>query len=273
MKTGKRKLRFKKPMLAKNYEGHEHRVKFPCYVQPKLDGIRCVTDGQRFWSRNGKLFPIVNLKHLRVPSVPYLMDGELMVSRSTFFEDIVSAVKNGSTLDRSLAKRIRFHVFDGIREEPFRVRTVGVEVLARQWKSRGWMAVKTLRIENRAELKRVAKRFLLYGFEGTMIRSATGAYVSKRTLDLLKWKPMMEKEFKIVGVKQAKGKDKGTPVFKCKVGKKTFNVRPMGSLKQRRRMWLNRDGLIGEMLTVEFQNYTKHGKPRFPRAKVLRNYE
>jgi hypothetical protein len=31
--------------------------------------------------------------------------------------------------------------------------------------------------------------------------------------------------------------------------------------------------LIGKKLTVEFQNFTRHGKPRFPRAKTVRDYE
>lgn len=272
MKTASR---FRKPMLAKTYQGNEHRVNYPCYVQPKLDGIRCVTDGRTFWSRNGKKFPVKNIRHLQLMGkLPFLVDGELFIPDG-LFEDIVSGTKNASTLDRRLARKLRFCVFDVINDEPFSLRTVAVESAVANAKAFGakWKMVKTMRVQSSVQLDWVAKNLVEQGHEGAMVRNAKGMYVSRRTHDLLKLKPMMEAEFTIVDVKEAKGKDKGTPIFICKVGKTTFRVRPMGSMKQRRRMWRDRKQLIGAPLTVEFQNYTKHGKPRFPRAKVIRDYE
>jgi len=43
------------PMLAHPYEKYAHKVKFPCAVQPKLDG--CFTRGMRVWTEKG-LLPI-----------------------------------------------------------------------------------------------------------------------------------------------------------------------------------------------------------------------
>ena len=268
-------MKFRKPMLAKNYEGHERHVIYPCYVQPKLDGIRCVTDGVRFWSRNGKLFPEINLRHLQVHGLSTLIDGELMVDKSEHFEDIVSAVKNGSTLDRSLAKRIEFYVFDVLIDEPFKRRRVHARRLidAAQRVGTPWSRVETLQVDSERMLRAHSRRFLLNGFEGTIIRNANGMYVSKRTIDLLKWKPIQDAEFEIVDVKEARGKDKGTPIFVCRVGLRRFRARPTGTMQQRRKMWRDRRKLIGCQLTVEYQNLTKYGVPRFPRAKVLRDYE
>lgn len=273
-------MKFRKPMLAKNYEGNEHTVAFPCYVQPKLDGIRCITDGKTFWSRNGKKFPAKNLKHLMIPQLNALIDGELMVDDSSHFEDIVSAVKNGSTLDRSLADRIQFHAFDIIMDETYhrrRIMTMINVTYAQRRHNVQWVGVKSHLVLSAMQLQRMAKFFLRQGYEGTMIRSRCGRYVSTRTIDLLKWKPLMEKEFEIIDVVEAKGKDRGTPIFVCWVGNNrngvSFRARPMGTMKQRRKMWRDRKNMPGQMLTVEFQNYTKHGKPRFPRAKVLRDYE
>jgi hypothetical protein len=114
-------------------------------------------------------------------------------------------------------------------------------------------------------------------YEGTMIRSTFGLYVPKRTIDLLKWKPLKDAEFEIINVIEAKGKDAGTPIFVCWSGDNrngaSFRARPMGTMVQRRKMWCDRKRLIGKMLTVEYQNLTRYGVPRFPRAKVLRDYE
>jgi ATP-dependent DNA ligase len=113
--------------------------------------------------------------------------------------------------------------------------------------------------------------------EGAMIRTAAGLYVPKRTNDLLKYKPLKTDEFKIVGTKEAKGKDKRTPVFICATKRgseaKTFNARPMGTMSQRKAMWYDRAQLIGKKLIVEYQYIMKSGRPRHPRAVVLRDYE
>ena len=45
------------PMLAYQYNLKKSEIKFPCYVQPKLDGVRCVVVGNKLYSRNGNRFP------------------------------------------------------------------------------------------------------------------------------------------------------------------------------------------------------------------------
>jgi DNA ligase-1 len=263
-------------MLAKQYA--PKRVSFPCFVQPKLDGVRCITDGEHFWSRNGKLFPDINLKHLCVPHLRFLVDGELMLDGESF-EDTISAIKNASTEDRTRSAAIQFYAFDVITKEEFRDRRHSLDwVLNHANDYTGhWQSVPTIKIADMRWLLIFARQMLRQGHEGTMIRSPYGRYESKRSDGLLKWKPLMDDEFKIIGVKEAKGKDKGTPVFICATKRgstaKEFRARPRGTMAQRRSMWRDRKSLIGKKLTVEFQYFMKSGRPRHPRAKVLRDYE
>lgn len=53
------------PMLAKEYNKHHSKIEFPAYIQPKLDGLRCMAFYQNgelcLISRRGKKF---NLPHL-----------------------------------------------------------------------------------------------------------------------------------------------------------------------------------------------------------------
>ena len=50
------------PMLAHSFDKHSKKIKFPCWVQPKLDGVRMLSkvsvkkeDGKvLIWSRKGK---------------------------------------------------------------------------------------------------------------------------------------------------------------------------------------------------------------------------
>jgi len=273
-----RKVRFRKPMLAKDFESNTGKVALPCFLQPKLDGIRCVTDGQRFWSRNGKLFPAVNLRHLQTKVAwPYLIDGELKAEGIHDFEDTVSGVKNASTPNKKLAKSLRLHVFDVMTDEPFEDRTITTRNAVEEAHRQGahWKFVATVEIRSVSQLERWHKMNLDRGHEGSIVRNAKAKYEHKRTHHLLKWKPLQSDEFEIIGIVEAKGKDRGTPIFVCAVpgSDEMFRVRPMGTMKQRRKMWHRRGVLIGKDITVEYQNLTKRGKPRFPRAKVLRDYE
>lgn len=266
---------FRKPMGAKDYEGREHQVRYPCYAQPKVDGIRCVTDGQRFWSKNGKLFPKKNVEHLKIPRLPFLLDGELsLLGGHTDFEEIASVVKRAGHDD---SHRICINVFDCMTPEPYIARKLALKGVFERMQlriiSKNWNRLKTEYISDAARLQRVHDYYLACGYEGTIVRNAFGLYVPKKTIDLLKWKPLHDAEFEIVAVKEAKGKDAGTPIFICMSKGGEFRVRPMGTMAQRRKMWRQRRRLIGKLLTVEYQNLTRYGKPRFPRAKVLRDYE
>lgn len=62
------------PMLAQSYKDHAAKIVFPCYIQPKLDGIRClavIRDGDIVLiSRKGKEFnAITHLKEKIAESI------------------------------------------------------------------------------------------------------------------------------------------------------------------------------------------------------------
>ena len=48
------------PMLAHPFNQKKKEIKYPCFVQPKLDGVRCVAVGDELFSRNGNPFPTLN---------------------------------------------------------------------------------------------------------------------------------------------------------------------------------------------------------------------
>ena len=75
-----------RPMLAQTYEKRKQHINYPCYVQPKLDGIRCIAyrDGNeiKLMSRTGKEFP--HLEHIREAldklNLTGFLDGELFTT-------------------------------------------------------------------------------------------------------------------------------------------------------------------------------------------------
>ena len=93
------------PMLAHDYNKRGKAIKFPCFVQRKFDGTRCVgMPGKGLYSRNKKRYP--HLDHIiaevnRLPPT-VILDGELY-SETLTFQEIVGIVKR-ETLKKVMMK-------------------------------------------------------------------------------------------------------------------------------------------------------------------------
>lgn len=105
-----------------------------------------------------------------------------------------------------------------------------------------------------------------------MIRSHTGSYViGQRDVQLLKYKDFLDDEFTIIDVLEGGGKEKGCAIFVCETkDKQAFNVRPRGTAEARKEMFADRKDYIGKPLTVQFQNLSDDGVPRFPTGIAVR---
>ena len=83
-----------KPMLAHKYD--EKRIDWsePVYIQPKLDGVRCLFTKDGAYSRTGKQFK--NLAHIELVLIPFfkqypdvkLVDYEFKIEKITEATDI-----------------------------------------------------------------------------------------------------------------------------------------------------------------------------------------
>ena len=108
-----------------------------------------------------------------------------------------------------------------------------------------------------------------------MLRNLRLPYMAGKTgSSLYKLKNFQDEEFKIVGWEEATKKDAGTPIWICETKEgNTFKARPEGTLETRRKMWSNRKKYLGKDLTVQFQEKSKNGVPRFPVGIAVRDYE
>ena len=105
-----------KPLLAHVYE--PHRITYPCYVQPKLNGIRALYQAGRFQSRDELPFPQGLLDHLAGPlrqlfGPDVILDGELYKHGWPLqrINAAVTPVRQRPTED---TLQVEYHVFDVI---------------------------------------------------------------------------------------------------------------------------------------------------------------
>jgi DNA ligase-1 len=293
------------PMLAQSFAPDSKTTKknpivFPCYVQPKLDGLRCViyrdpvTGEIRRQSRTGTYFDTMN--HIAQSLAPLfakyptaVLDGELYTTEMPF-EELAGHIKRKilDDADHEKLKAIEYHIYDIIDETPTATYEVRHNTIKRMFASIAASTassphalppyirlVHTVEAKTPADFKSNFAKFIEEGYEGIMLRNKEGKYrCNYRSHDLQKYKEFMEDEFKIVGFTQGDGRDKGTVIWICHTKEwKEFSVRPRGTIAARTFLYNNGDKYIGKMLTVIYQELTEEGKPRFPVGKDVReNY-
>lgn len=290
------------PTLAQKWDAAKHRMSFPCFTSPKLDGIRCICDKDGMWSRNGKEF--VGAPHIRRQLQPLfdespdlILDGELYNhSLREDFDKICSIIKKKRPTPADLAeseKHMQYWVFDikqGPDVEPsfpFKVRYSAYRDLLMEnipgahgkpcWHRRydDIFAVRQFICDDELAVVKSCQKFIEDGFEGGMIRDPGAPYVEKRSHMLLKYKLFIDKEFEVIDVEEGAGNRAGMMgriKMKTKDGK-VFDASAKGSHDFFKRLLEEKDEVIGKMATVQFQNYTPRGIPRFPVVVSIRDYE
>lgn len=285
-------------------------IKFPCFVQPKLDGLRCVSYVIRnsndnevaLQSRTGAFF--TGLPHIADALRPYLsqhpnivIDGELYTDQMPF-EELAGLIKKKkiTSADVERLKKVKYHVYDIYdhknHDMPYSERigllasavrrcgcvandtsTASARVLRSDTEAAAVVVlVRTEKIAVLSEFRRLFAEFVEAGYEGIMLRNAAGVYrANYRSNDLQKYKEFIEDEYRIIGYTQGEGRDAGAVIWLCETADgKDFTVRPRGTMEQRRTWFNDGDSYIGKNLTVIYQELTEEGKPRFPVGKAVR---
>ena len=284
------------PMLAHRFDKRKHNIKYPCYIQPKIDGVRMtcrMIDGKiEMFTRKGKSFTVMN--HLEkeilnfinqldlVHSNPHFyLDGELY-SDSLTFQELAGVIRNSESSEEQL-KEVNYVIFDCFLmtdlDIPFYIRFGGIKQsglpVLKENNNPTLTYIDTIKISDETEVYEWNNTFVQKGYEGVIIRNLDGGYVLKnRSPNLQKFKTFLDDEFKVIGFTEGTGTDKGCVIWECETNDgKVFSVRPQGTVLERQGYFQNGDNWIDSQLTVRYQELTDDGIPRFPVGITIRNYE
>jgi len=275
------------PMLAKSFKDHSHKIVYPCYVQPKLDGLRCLAicdgKGYQLLSRQSKNFNTVNhikdeLSRISLDK-DVVFDGELYV-HNTEFQDIISAIKRDDPKPESA--NIEYHIYDCFfldkPEAANQSRQGFIDSLLRNHQGKVKL-VRTWEAMNEDQIHQALQYFEGEDYEGAIIRNKAGKYEqNRRSHNLQKLKSFEDAEFNIIDVKAGKGKFADMGIFTCSLPNNkpphaVFDCMCKGTEEQRKQFLTDKDKLIGKILTVKFFGYSKENVPRFPVGVAVRDYE
>jgi len=271
------------PMLAQKYKERKHKIVWPAFGQPKLNGVRCLVERKNgkitYWSRKAKQYKNFNLfmdqEFLSFMKDGDILDGEMYNHGDITFQELMSLIKDEKTPDIEKLKRyVSFNCYD-CPSVPG-----GFNTRFMNWPAplnlQYFAKVVSYKLNDELEMLALHKRVTEQNYEGTMVRSGGDeAYnFQYRDNQLQKYKDFLDDEFKIVGCKEGTGKDEGKAIFRCiiKSGKE-FDVRCKGADEVRIEQWQNRKSYMGKELTVRYQTLSDDGIPIFPVGITVRDYE
>ena len=285
-----------KPMLAYKVDKKPVDWSEKVYIQPKLDGIRCVIyvddkENIRCFSRTGKEFH--NLEHIKLSlrkfffdcaNVDVILDGELYNHKlRNDFEKIVSLVRKQKPTpeDRLNAQHlIQFHCYDYIEtvmNQPYSYRMHQLIDVNQGTLYSACVKYVETNLVNSKEAAQLRHQYNLNnGYEGSILR-LDKPYQQKRSYNLQKFKDFSDTEATIVGYEEGKGKREGTlgkflmqdddgNRFGCPPGK-GYNYKDLADILK------NIHDYIGKRATFTYFERTQYGSYRHPLFKTVRNYE
>lgn len=263
------------------------KIGFPCYVQAKLDGVRCrvIYNKQGIHMLSSECNDILCLPTLRKRLTSlYLpegteLDGELYLHGLSF--ERIFSITSRSTEVHEQEGRMEYHIFDmPSAKGTYHMRIASILALPLPdtyppdiggiYREENFLAYSEQDISNFLDM------FCKAGYEGLVIKAYSLPYERRRSPGMLKIKPTKTDTYTISStvpevsldgiVKEELGafvvKDDDENIFSVGTG-------PLLTHANRVSLWANRKQLIGQKLTIKYQQKTDRGVPRFPVALSL----
>ena len=291
-----------KPMLAYPVSDKPINYEDKVYMQPKLDGVRCLIQANvkrhlltpdlneievKAYSRTGKEWK--NIDHILEQLKPFfkkypnvILDGELYNHAfKDDFESIISMVRKQKPTEGDMlrsAENVQFHCYDIVDEELLFEQRIEFVTEALMLLGDSIYTVDTMLVPTESQAQVNHARNLDSGYEGSILRT-NDTYQCKRSHSLRKFKDFSDAEATIIDFVEGKGKREGTlgkfimrdadgVEFGCPPGK-GYNYKAMKNLLHRAQWYVDHKATA----TFTYFERTKAGSYRHPLFKCIRDYE
>ncbi|NCS65868.1 MAG: DNA ligase [Hydrogenophilales bacterium CG03_land_8_20_14_0_80_62_28] len=228
------------------------------WVSEKLDGVRAYWDGRKLYFRSGHPVPAPAWFTRDFPTTP--LDGELWLGRNTF-ERLSGIVRKAEPVDAEW-RQVRYMLFELPGAEG--TFTTRKDRLA-QWAEHAgipWLqAVEQFRVADQKTLLAKLDSVVAAGGEGLMLHRADAPYTAGRSDDLVKLKPYLDREAKVVAHLPGAGRNTGRlgALLVADDNGRSFRVGTGFSDAQR-----EAPPPVGSTITYRYRGLTAKGLPRFP---------
>lgn len=226
-------------------------------ISEKLDGIRAIWDGRQLLTRQGH---VIHAPAWFTQGFPkQALDGELWLGRGTF--EHISSIVRKTNPDPHAWQSVKYYVFELPNANGnFAQRADHIQQLVRQAKLAHLKAVPQFRVTDHVALKRLLQQIVAQKGEGVMLHRADAMYVTGRSQVLLKLKPQLDAEAKVIAIVPGKGKYLGkmgallvetADGVRFKLGTGFTDAQRAAPPK------------LGSLVTYTYRDLTLKGKPKF----------
>lgn len=277
---------FIEPMLAHNYKDYILNIdwKAGVFIQPKLDGNRCITEINGMQSRNGK--PINSCPHIyrklkrlfaKYPNL--VLDGELYADKfANDFNHLSSIIRKSKPTENDLMESdalVQYWIYDIVDPTVnFEGRSALIKKLFTEFQlDASFVCVETVKVYSPEDATTWYEKWIAMGMEGQMVRANTG-YHPGRCSDLLKRKEFQDREYPILDICEGEGNKTGMAGYMIMQNDdgETFRSNIKGPWPYLRELLRDKAKYIGRLGTVQFFNLTPEKKvPRFPYVIKIRD--
>ena len=290
-------------MLAHDGANHESKITGKKLVEPKLDGVRCLTvidyENQTVtqYTRNGKV--LENFTHITDYLSQYInefgrsmiLDGEVV---SHTFQDLMKQVHRKDNVQAGDARLVLFDCLplvefkQGISVMGLRRRREFLKNWQNIFADSGFIEIVSQRefdldvLTDEIEFKDYNQEMVEAGYEGIMIKDPNSKYECKRSTAWLKQKPFIEVSLTVTGYEEGTGRNQsrlGALICEGEDDGKTICVNCGSGFSDddRTELWTGRDSLVGQVVEVRADAVTQNQDGtyslRFPRFKTFRGFK
>lgn len=276
------------PMKAQNSNDHKHKIVYPCYVERKLNGQRCMVDKNGVaWSKQGE--PLQFPEHwtglAEIAKRFQGLDGEVFAGSAKEgglpLQDIISAFRkpNNNT------PKLKYYVYDipikGMNMTQRVEKLSELRDYVEQERIEYIVVVLPEVVNSWDEVEERTRVYVSEGQEGGIVRNMKGVYeFGKRSYDLLKVKFREDAEAEVVSytldkndepvytVRAVNGDQSGVQ-FKLKM-KIPDGVTVSG---RNYRDKANADHLVGKHITYQYEELSSDNVPTKPVGLYIREVD
>ena len=290
-------------MLAHDGANHESKITGKKLVEPKLDGVRCLTvidyESRTVtqYTRNGKV--LENFSHITDYLSKYInefgrsmvLDGEVV---SHTFQDLMKQVHRKDNVEAGDARLVLFDCLplvefkQGVSVMGLRRRREFLKNWSNIFADSGFIEIVAQRefdldvLTDEFDFKDYNQEMVDAGYEGIMIKDPDSKYECKRSTAWLKQKPFIEVSLAVTGYEEGTGRNKdrlGALICEGEDSGKTISVNCGSGFSDsdRTELWAGRDSLVGQVVEVRADAITQNQDGtyslRFPRFKTFRGFK
>mgnify|MGYP002737956144 CR=1 FL=1 len=289
-------------MLAHDSANHESKLSGVKLLEPKLDGVRCITvvdHESRIvtqYTRNGKV--LENFSHITQAleqhiddfARSYVLDGEVV---SDSFQSLMKQVHRKDNVQAGDARLMLFDIL------PLTEFKAGRSVMGQRRRTRflrdfKWIfddtgcvdIIPQIQVDldtflGEEEFKDYNKAMVEQGFEGIMIKEPAAKYECKRSTSWLKMKPFIEVSLTVTAVEEGTGRNAGrlgALICEGEDDGRNISVNVGSGFTDDGRVegWESREQLVGQVVEVRADAVTQNQDGtyslRFPRFLRFRGF-